>query len=236
MHKSSAILLIILIFTFSFTIGKGLEYTHSFEPDPHRFSSQIAAFQKIDTLNRPSEGGIVCIGSSSMRMWHTRIKEDLKGLTILPRGFGGSHYTDVIYYIDELVLKYKPRAVLIYEGDNDAAYGKSPKRIFSDFKYLVMRCRKEIPELRIYIIGAKPSISRWHIADDMQYANSLIEAYCINEPNCTYIDVWPSILGVDGKPRHELFMKDNLHLNNAGYEKWAKAIAPTLQKYESKYE
>lgn len=236
MHKSSARILLVFTFTYLVSFGKELEYPHSFEPDPNRFSSQISAFQKIDALNNPPLGGILCTGSSSMRMWHTDIQEDLSGLTILPRGFGGSHYTDVIYYLDEVVLKYKPRALLIYEGDNDAAYGKSPTRIFSDFKYLVFRCRKALPNLRFYIIGSKPSISRWHIAEDMQKANSLIKAYCHDDSYCTYIDVWPSILGADGKPKSELFMKDNLHLNSAGYDQWAKAIAPILYKGELNYE
>ena len=114
----------------------GTDYPHPFEPDPARFAGDIAAFAKADETNPPSKGAIVCTGSSSMRMWHPRIREDLEGLTVIPRGFGGSHYSDVIHYMDELILKYEPRAVLIYEGDNDANFGKSPQRIFHDFKFL----------------------------------------------------------------------------------------------------
>ena len=236
MNKSPSLLLIILAVVSSISVGKELEYPLIIEPDPTRLWPEVSVFEEAYLLDKPPVGGIVCTGSSSMRMWHSRIHEDLRGLTILPRGFGGSHFTDVIYYLDELVLKYKPRALLIYEGDNDAAYGKTPERIFSDFKYLVFRCRKELPNLRFYIIGSKPSMSRWHISEDMQAANSLIKAYCQKELDCTYIDVWPSILGTDGKPRREFFMKDDLHLNNTGYDKWTKVIAPVLQKYEAKYE
>ena len=60
-----------------------------------------------------------------MRMWHPRIQKDLPRLTLIPRGFGGSHYTDVIHYRETLIFQYAPRALLLYEGDNDAAYGKS---------------------------------------------------------------------------------------------------------------
>ena len=236
MNKARSISLVILLTNGLISSGQELKYTLPMKPDPIRLASEITAFQEADILNQPPMGGVVCTGSSSMRMWHPRIKKDLLGITIVPRGFGGSHYTDVIYYVKELVLKYRPRALLIYEGDNDAAYGKSPERIFSDFKYLILRCRKDLPELRFYIVGSKPSISRWHIAEDMQTANSLIESYCRDDSYCTYIDVWPSILGTDGKPRRELFMEDKLHLNSVGYDQWANAIAPIIFKGEARIE
>lgn len=236
MYKGSGILLILLVTTSSISVGDELEYPLPMKPDPARFWTEIKAFQEADIIDKPPIGGIVCTGSSSMRMWHPRIRKDLLGLTIVPRGFGGSHYTDVIYYVEELVLKYQPRALLIYEGDNDAAYGKTPNQIFHDFKYLVQRIRQNLPELRFYVIGSKPSLSRWDIAEEMQAANTLIKAYCRDDSNCTYIDVWPDILGADEKPRNELFMEDKLHLNGAGYDQWANAIAPLILLKEARYE
>ena len=70
----------------------------------------------------------------------------------------------------------------------------------------------------------------------MQAANILIKAYCRDDSNCTYIDVWPDILGADEKPRNELFMEDKLHLNGAGYDQWANAIAPLILLKETRYE
>ena len=236
MYKTSSILLIMLVTNGSICNGDELEYPLPLEPDPARFWAEIKAFQEADILDKPPMGGIVCTGSSSMRMWHPRIQKDLTGLTIVTRGFGGSHYTDVIYYVEELVLKYQPRALLIYEGDNDAAYGKAPNQIFHDFKFLVQRIRQNLPELRFYVIGSKPSLSRWDIVEQMQAANALIKAYCRKDSNCTYIDVWPNILGTDGKPRDELFMEDKLHLNSEGYDQWANAIAPLILLEETRYE
>ncbi|CAI8312598.1 MAG: Uncharacterised protein [Opitutia bacterium UBA7350] len=212
------------------------DYPHAMQPDPDRFAKAIANFQAADITNPPPAGGIVCIGSSSMRMWHPRMQDDLVGLTVVPRGFGGSHYTDVIHYVEALVFSYEPRALLLYEGDNDAAFGKSPDRIFKDFKFLVERCREQLPELRCYIIGAKPSIARWNIAEDMQAANRLIEAYCDAKEGFTYINVWPVLLGANGEPRRELFMADQLHLNTAGYDAWAGAIATVLIQGEQRFE
>ena len=215
---------------------ESVDYPHTLEPDPARFAEAMAGFQAADAANPPPAGAIVCTGSSSMRMWHPRIKEDLPGLTLIPRGFGGSHYTDVIHYVEVLILKHKPRAVLLYEGDNDAAYGKSPQRIFNDFKYLAQLCREQLPELRFYIIEAKPSIARWAIAEKMQAANTMIADFCRANEGFTYIDVWPFLLGDKGEPRLELLIADKLHLNEAGYDAWARAIAPILIQGEARFE
>ena len=212
------------------------DYPQAFEPDPARFASAIAKFQTADAANAPPKGAIVCTGSSSMRMWHPRIKDDLPGLTLLPRGFGGSHYTDLIHYLEDLVFKYEPRALLLYEGDNDAYYGKTPERIYQDFKFLAEQCREQLPDLRLYIIGAKPSIARWAIADQMQRSNAMIQDYCRAEPGFTYIDVWPPLLDANGQVRPELFTEDKLHLNSAGYDHWAAAISPVLLEKEAVFE
>ena len=212
------------------------DYPQTFDPDPARFASAIAEFQAADAANPPPKGAIVCTGSSSMRMWHPRIKDDLPGLTLLPRGFGGSHYTDLIYYLEALVFKYQPRALLLYEGDNDANYGKTPERIFQDFKFLAEQCREQLPDLRLYIIGAKPSIARWAIAEQMQRSNAMIHDYCRANLGFTYIDVWPLLLDANGHPRPELFMEDKLHLNSAGYDRWTAAIAPVLLGNEAALE
>jgi lysophospholipase L1-like esterase len=227
----------LLFLTLGILQGKeSVDYPHALEPDPDRFAHAIKGFEAADAANPPREGAIVCTGSSSMRMWHPRIKEDLPGLTLIPRGFGGSHYTDVIHYLDVLILKHKPRAVLLYEGDNDAAYGKSPERIFEDFKFLVARCREQLPKLRIYVIGAKPSIARWNLAEKMQAANAMIAGFCRANEGFTYIDVWPFLLADNGEPRLELLIEDKLHLNEAGYDAWANAIAPLLQQGEAGFE
>ena len=213
-----------------------IEYPIVYEPDPTRLAKQVDAYLVADSINLPKFGGIVCIGSSSMRMWHPRIDKDLAGLSLVARGFGGSHYSDVIYFADALILKYAPRALVIYEGDNDAAYGKSAQRIFNDVKYLIQLCRERLPDLRFYIIGAKPSLARWGIAKEMQTANAMIREYCQDRLGITYIDVWPALLNANGLPRAELFIEDGLHLNKAGYNAWSAVIAPILRQAESGFE
>jgi lysophospholipase L1-like esterase len=236
MNYKYAHFIVLLLTSNSLSAYDRSDYPRVFEPDPERFASAIAEFQATDAANPPPKGAIVCTGSSSMRMWHPRIKDDLPGLTLLTRGFGGSHYTDLIHYLEALVFKYQPRALLLYEGDNDANYGKTPERIFQDFKFLAEQCREQIPDLRLYIIGSKPSLARWAIAEQMQRSNAMIQDYCRTNPGFTYIDVWPQLLDGNGQVRPELFMEDELHLNSAGYDRWTAAIAPVLLRDEAVFE
>ena len=236
MNQKCASFIALLLASNSLSAYDRADYPQTFEPDPARLASAIAEFEATDAANPPPKGAIVCTGSSSMRMWHPRIKDDLPGLTLLPRGFGGSHYTDLIYHLEALVFKYQPRAVLLYEGDNDANYGKTPERIFQDFKFLAEQCRKQLPDLRLYIIGAKPSIARWAVAEQMQRCNAMIQDYCRANLGFTSIDVWSQLLDGDGQARPELFMEDKLHLNSAGYDRWTAAIAPVLLGNEAALE
>jgi lysophospholipase L1-like esterase len=236
MNYKCTFFMILLLASISLPAFDRADYPRVFEPDPSRFASAIAEFQAADAANPSPKGAIVCTGSSSMRMWHPRIKDDLPGLTLLPRGFGGSHYTDLIHYLEALVFKYQPRALLLYEGDNDASYGKTPERIFQDFKFLAEQCRKQLPDLRLYIIGAKPSVARWAIAEQMQVSNAMIQDYCRANPGFTYIDVWPQLLDGNGQVRPELFLEDKLHLNLVGYDHWAAAISPVLLSNEAVFE
>ena len=204
-------------------------------PDPERFAEAIAKFEAADSL-APPHGAIVCTGSSSMRGWHRRIAADLAPLTVIPRGFGGSTYYDLLHFTDRVILAYRPRAVLIYEGDNDVAAGIAPKQIAATFKALATRLRGHLPELRIYVIGAKPSIARWEMWPQMAETNALVRVACDADPRARYIDVATVMLGDDGRPRAEIFVTDNLHLNDVGYDAWTAAVAPVLLAGEQAHE
>jgi lysophospholipase L1-like esterase len=43
------------------------------------------------------------------------------------------------------------------------------------------------------------------------------------------VDVVKPMLGDDGKPKPELFVKDGLHLTDKGYELWASVLKPVLK-------
>ena len=60
--------------------------------------------------------------------------------------------SDLLHHLDTVALKYKPRAILIYEGDNDTAYGIPEKEIVGNLRKIVDKVHAELPETRIYVM------------------------------------------------------------------------------------
>lgn len=203
---------------------------------PEQFEEAIRAFEKTDEINFPPTGAIVCIGSSSIRGWHSTITDDLAPLSIIPRGFGGSNMNDALHYTDRIVFPYKPRAVIVYEGDNDIAQGMAPEKIKDTFRGFVRKVHEELPECRIYFLSIKPSISRWPLWPKMKEANSLIAAECAKDKRLTFVDVASGMLDDDGNPRKEIFKEDNLHMTSGGYVIWRNALKPILLEGELQFE
>jgi len=171
-----------------------------------------------------------------MRMWHSNIAEDLAPLTIIPRGFGGSNMNDVLHYIDRVVLPYAPRAILLYEGDNDS-WAKIPNEsIIACYREITDRVFEKLPECRIYFIAVKPSTLRLKILPIVQDLNDEFEQICAGDERMTFLDVETPLLGKNGKPLRDIFLKDNLHMNRKGYLLWRDAIRPVLLEKELEYE
>ena len=203
-------------------------------PSPQRFDKEVAKFVAADKEKAPAPGGILCIGSSSMRKWHPTIAKDLGPLDVIPRGFGGSNMNDVVHFTDQIVLPYKPRAILLYEGDNDAGQGISTTVFIAKLGEFIGRVRAELPECRFYLLPAKPSIKRWNLWPRMVEANNAVKQLCDSDPYLTYVDVATPMLGPDGKPIPELFVSDNLHMTPKGYEIWTSVVRPILMANEAK--
>jgi len=204
--------------------------------DPTVFEKEIQVFETEDLQTFPSNNAIVCIGSSSIHGWHETIHDDLAPLTIIARGFGGSNMNDALYYSDRIVLPYKPRAIVIYDGDNDIAQRISPGKISTTFTKFINKIHSELPECRIYFLSIKPSASRLNMWLQMEQANQLISKKCANDDRLFFIDISTAMLNEDGEPRDEIFLSDELHMNSSGYEIWTNILKPILMETELQFE
>jgi lysophospholipase L1-like esterase len=196
------------------------------DPDPSRFENDILAFEDWDRKNAHAHGAVLFVGSSSIRMWPTA--ESFAGLPVINRGFGGSHISDVNYFAERIVLKYKPQTIVFYAGDNDIEAGKPPQQVFNDFQAFATLVHQRLPETRIVYLPIKPSIARWSKWRQMQAVNSRVDRLAQNDTRIVYVDTATPMLDDDGKPRGELFLDDGLHLNGAGYKEWTEILAPEL--------
>jgi len=192
-----------------------------------RWESAIREFEKADNASPPAKGGVLFIGSSSIKRWN--LDETFPGKTdYINRGFGGSQIADSIYFADRILIPYKPRAVVLYAGDNDLAKGKSPKQVAADFAEFVKTVHAELPKTKIIFVAIKPSLARWGIVDKVRAANKMIAKQCKQSELLAFVDIDKPMLGDDGKPRESLFVSDGLHLSKEGYALWVSLMAPHI--------
>ncbi|MDH3265817.1 MAG: GDSL-type esterase/lipase family protein [Gammaproteobacteria bacterium] len=207
-------------------------------PDPARFETVIQQFEAQDRLTPPPKGAIVLTGSSSIARWNDQAAAALAPLTVVPRGFGGSIMRDVLHYLDRVALAYEPRAILIYEGDNDTKPGAVLPRqlVLEQLQQIIDRVHETLPETRVYVLAVKPSVSRWSVWPDAQELSAGYARIAQNDPLVYYVDVATPLLNDDGSVRDDIFVEDMLHLNDAGNEIWGRTIKAALMPIEAQFE
>ena len=200
----------------------------SFSQDPLRLKAEVDHLDSMVYSLDVKREIILFTGSSSIRKWEN-ISNYFPDHQIINTGFGGSQMSDLIFYIDQLIINYKPDKVFIYEGDNDIAYGKTIDEIILATNNLVDKLQKLVPDIEIVFISAKPSLARWDLKEEYLVLNDALKALCENRPKVYFADVWNIMIGSDGKPRNELFVNDGLHMTVTGYELWAKELDKYLK-------
>jgi len=198
------------------------------DPDPNRFAQEIKAFAEWDSKNTVPAEPVLFVGSSTMRLWRTH--ECFPDLPVVNRGFGGSQISDILHFADRIVLPYRPRLIVFYAGDNDLAGGKSAQRVLDDCRRFIGLVHARLPATRILFLGIKPSRSRWSLWAEAKKANTFVQELGGGDNRLFFIDLAAPLLGPDGLPIPDLFLKDQLHLNAQGYALRSKALTPVLQK------
>jgi lysophospholipase L1-like esterase len=194
-----------------------------------RWGKEIQAFEEADQTNPPPRGAVLFIGSSTIRLW-TNLAQVFPRHQVINRGFGGSHLSDSVAFVDRIVTPYRPRLVFLYAGDNDIAAGKSPERVLGDFKAFVERIHAALPETRIGFLAIKPCPAREKFLDRVKATNRLIREYAAGNGRLLYVDTFTPMLAEDGRPRADVYLKDGLHPNVQGYALWASVLRPILDK------
>jgi len=191
-----------------------------------RWEETIQSFEEADRAQPATAGGVVFIGSSSIRRWG--LEKSFPGRGYVNRGFGGSAIADSTRYADRIVTPRKPSFVVLYAGDNDIGQGGKARQVLADYRAFVAKIHAALPETHIGFISIKPSLRRWHLIDTIREANALVRAETSMDPRLFFVDVDAPMVGSDGKPRPELLVEDGLHMTDEGYRVWVEAIEPFL--------
>lgn len=194
----------------------------------NRFQSEVNSIQEKNSLlwNKDKEA-IVFTGSSSIRLW-TNLDSLFPNKQIINTGFGASLSRDLLHFTEELIIKYNPTKVFIYEGDNDVAYDKTPKEILSNMKTIIEKIKLHNANTYIVLISTKPSLNRWHLKKKYRRFNRKLKRITKKDSLLHFVDVWKPMLK-GKKINSNLFSSDGLHMNKEGYKVWHTAIKKHLK-------
>lgn len=196
---------------------------------PERWEETIQKMEQKDKDMPPRTGSILFVGSSSIAKWQD-VGDYFPEYQVLNRGFGGSQFSDLIYYAHRVIYPYKPSKVFVYEGDNDIAAGDSPESILKEAKKLRKMIAKNLgKEVTVIFISPKPSVARWDIKEKYLVTNALLKKYAAKTAHTEFADVWTPALDENGMVFRHIFVQDNLHMNAEGYKIWQKALLPYVK-------
>ena len=174
-----------------------------------------------------NQGRVLMIGSSSFQYWKTAT-QDLAPIDVVNLGIGGTaidHWTD---YLDDTVVPYGPRGVMIYAGLNDFNTRADPAVVFERMQRLLDAIEAKLPGVKVLCLGLCPTIARASNWDDITQFNALFEE-AAQVKGFAYVDSTAIILDAQGKLQRSLYRFDGIHFNEQGYACWVKAVKPAAE-------
>lgn len=196
-----------------------------------RWEKSIAGLEKLDQTEPEPEGGILLLGSSSIKLWEDAA-EMLAPYPVIRRGYGGARFSDLVVFARRLTSPHQYRAVVIFVA-NDIAGRESDRRVDAVRKmvlHIVEVAREHEAEAPILLVDVTPTPSRAKAWPDIRKLNAMLREVALTQPSVYHVPTAEYYLTVDDQPRPELFREDQLHQNQAGYEIFAHLIARRLDE------
>ena len=204
-----------------------LSFVAAYSMASERWEPAIKKFEAEDIVNPPPKGATLFIGSSSFTLW-TTIEEDFSPHKVINRGFGGAQITDVLTYMDRIVLPYAPANIVFYCGGNDLSVGASASNLMDEIETFVRRVHAELPDTDIYVLSVKPSPRRMNLWTKMQAVNAARQVFAENTDHVYYVDVSKGMFDNKGSLRGDIFLEDRVHMNKSGYKVWINILKSHL--------
>ena len=171
-------------------------------------------------------GGIVFLGDSITEFLN--VDEFLPSYHIIKRGIAGDTTSGVLRRLGE-VIALKPRKLFLLIGTNDIGIDLWTTSIARNIREIVSRIQAKSPETKIYLESLFPTR---HIPSRpnayIQELNHEIAAIA-QDLHCTFIDLYPLLLGEDGELAEE-YTLDGLHLSDKAVAKWTAYLVPYLDE------
>ncbi len=174
------------------------------------------------------QGAVVFLGDSITQGWGGGLGAAFPGMKVANRGISGDTTRGVLIRLREDVLAVNPAAVVVLIGTNDIDEKATPEMIAGNLRLILDALKAHDPGMPIVLCEVFPSSPEQRRPKETITAlNALYRAMVKNDPQITYLETWPLFAAPDGNAIPAEF-PDMLHLNEAGYAKWAAALRPVF--------
>ena len=172
------------------------------------------------------QGAVVFFGDSITQGWGTDFRKSFDGMKLANRGIGGDTTRGMLLRLQEDVLSLRPKAVVLLMGTNDIEVEVPADAIGRNFRKIVAALKAHDPKMPVIVCRIFPSSAKKKRPKETILAvNELFAAAVKGDPQFTVLDTYSLFADAEGDALPALF-PDLLHLNAAGYAKWASALRP----------
>lgn len=174
------------------------------------------------------QGSVVFFGDSITQDWGTDFRKSFDGMKLANRGIGGDTTRGMLLRLREDVLSLRPKAVVLLMGTNDIEVEVPAEAIGRNFQKIVAAMKAYDPKMPVIVCRIFPSsASKKRPKETILAVNELFAAAVKGDPQFTVLDTYSLFADAEGDAVPALF-PDLLHLNAAGYARWASALRPVF--------
>jgi lysophospholipase L1-like esterase len=191
-------------------------------------------FQNVWTKRRSAwaasaeadQGAVVFLGDSITQGWGDDFRNAFPGMKTANRGISGDTTRGMLFRLEADVLALHPKGVVLLLGTNDLEEGAAPEVITGNLKLILAALKAHRADLPVVLCLVMPSsASKKRPAEAIRKINELYAAAVKGDPQVTVVDTWTLFADAAGDAPESEF-PDRLHLNEAGYARWAAALRP----------
>ncbi|HYE30306.1 MAG TPA: SGNH/GDSL hydrolase family protein [Methylomirabilota bacterium] len=175
-------------------------------------------------------GAVVFLGDSITQGWGDDFKRAFPAMKLANRGISGDTSRGVLIRLQEDVLALKPKGVVLLIGTNDLEEQADPETIAANVRAILKALRKHNSQMPVVLCEVMPSsASKKRPAEKIRRLNTLYAELVKGNAQVAIVPTWALFADAKGDARADEF-PDLLHLNDAGYARWAEALRPVLVK------
>lgn len=210
--------------------------------DPHYFQLRETQLKRmlaiVEQTKDAQPGGVVFFGDSLTEIYP--LEESYSELPLKYNcGIGGATSKLLLNMLDEGVIKYQPKLVVLMVGINDLGNTVmlSPREIAVNIARVIDVIRGNCPDAKVLLWSTLPCVEALrdyhHVAGiRCNDFSKMIFELChetVRDPLTTFVDVFPQFVAADGEALTE-FYQDGLHLNEKGFERLTALLKPEILK------